>query len=234
MDENRRNETTVTYHHRDAQSDIAPSYTSTLFVQLQQLQKDLQVQYQNEKHELTTLNDRFRHFIDRVQKLEAANAKYLAQLANYRGPPPDFGGADIEWNERYLHLQSDLTAINHGMLDFGLEVEMYQLQAAIYQQLIDVEQQYKDDRHIKLEQELNQTSAALNSLRVSNAELGREVENLFTARDDAYKQYLRLTHEWSRLKKQSKEWDLNKQLLKNQIAFYKSLRSHAAQSVYNC
>ncbi|CAF3506013.1 unnamed protein product [Rotaria socialis] len=230
MDENNKNDNTVvTYQRRDVQLDPAPSYTSSLIVNLRQLQNDFQTQYQHDRHALNELNERLRHFVDRVQQLEAQNAKYNAQIISTRRPTPDLNGADIEWNERYLHLQSDLIAVSHGSIDFGLEVEMYQLQTAIYQQLIEVEQQWKDDRRSKLEQECNQTALALNSLRASNSDLGREVETFSAARNDASQKYLRLTQDWSRMKKQSKEWALNMQMLKNQVAFYKNLRSHSTR-----
>ncbi|CAF1596034.1 unnamed protein product [Rotaria sp. Silwood1] len=229
MDENNKNENIVaTYHRRDVHFDSTPSYTSSLFVHLRQLQNDFQTQYQHEKHALNELNERLRHFVDRVQHLEAQNAKYIAQIASY-GLTSGFSEADIELNGRYLHLQSDLIAASHGSIDFGLEVEMYQLQSAIYQQLIDTEKEWKDERRLKLEQEYNQSSVILNSLRASNSDLGRQVESLYAARDDAYQKYLRLTHDWSNMKKQSKEWALNMQLLKNQIAFYKNLRSHSTR-----
>ncbi|CAF2952940.1 unnamed protein product [Rotaria sp. Silwood2] len=230
MDENNKNENIIaTYHRRDVHFDSTPSYTSSLFVHLRQLQTDFQSQYQHEKHALNELNERLRHFVDRVQQLETQNAKYITQIVNFRRPASDFSGADLEWNERYLHIQSDLMAVSHGSIDFGLEIEMYQLQSAIYQQLIDLEKEWKDERRLKLEQEYNQSSLSLNSLRASNTELGREVESLYVARDDAYQKYLRLTHDWSHMKKQSKEWALNMQLLKNQIAFYKNLRSHSTR-----
>ncbi|CAF0979880.1 unnamed protein product [Rotaria sordida] len=230
MDENKKNENIVaTYHRRDVQFDSAPSYTSSLVVHLRQLQQDFQTQHQHEKHALNELNERLRHFIDRVQHLEAQNAKYITQIVNFRRARSDFSGADIEWNERYLHLQSDLIAASHGSIDFGLEIEMYQLQTAIYQQLIGLEHEWKDERRSKLEQELNQSSLTLNSVRASNSELGREVESLYAARNDTYQKYLRLTQDWSHMKRQSKEWALNMQLLKNQIAFYKNLRSHSTR-----
>ncbi|CAF0998548.1 unnamed protein product [Rotaria sordida] len=232
MDENKKNENIVaTYHRRDVQFDSAPSYTSSLVVHLRQLQQDFQTQHQHEKHALNELNERLRHFIDRVQHLEAQNAKYITQIVNFRRARSDSSGADIEWNERYLHLQSDLIAASHGSIDCGLEIEMYQLQTAIYQQLIGLEQEWKDDRRSKLEQELNQSSLTLNSVRASNSELGREVESLYAARNDTYQKYLRLTQDWSHMKRQSKEWALNMQLLKNQIAFYKNLRSHSTREV---
>ncbi|CAF3615629.1 unnamed protein product [Rotaria sordida] len=184
MDENKKNENIVaTYHRRDVQFDSAPSYTSSLVVHLRQLQQDFQTQHQHEKHALNELNERLRHFIDRVQHLEAQNAKYITQIVNFRRARSDFSGADIEWNERYLHLQSDLIAASHGSIDFGLEIEMYQLQTAIYQQLIGLEHEWKDERRSKLEQELNQSSLTLNSVRASNSELGREVESLYAARE---------------------------------------------------
>lgn len=231
MDENKNDSTVASYHRRDVHFDSTPSYTSSLIVHLRQLQNDFQTQYQHEKHALNELNERLRHFVERVQQLEEQNAKYISQILNIRRATPDVSSADIEWNERYLHLQSDLIAVSHGSIDFGLEVEMYQLQSAIYQQLIQVEQQWRDERQSKLQEESNQTSLTLDNLLTSNSELGREVESLYAAREDAYQKYLKLTQEWSRMKKQSQEWALNMQLLKNQVAFYKSLRSHSTRSV---
>ena len=217
--------------HRVANFDTTPSYTSSIFVNIQQLQGDLQVQHHHEKHALTELNQRLRRFIDRMQQLEAQNANYVAQIISLRDSSYDLGDRHSEWNNFYLKLQSDLFALSHDNIDFELEVEMYPLQIATYQGLINVEQHWKNEQHLKLEQELNQSSLTLNNLRGSKTGLETEVKNLYGARDDAYQRYLRLTYDWSRVKKLTKEWEFNVQLLKKQISFYNNLRSYSGWSI---
>ena len=228
---NRNDNALEIYGHRDVHLETMPAYTSSLFIRLRQLQNEIHEHYKQEKYEMNELNERFRHFVDRVQQLEEQNARYITQIVNIQRSLPDASDMDIEWKERYLHLQSDLAAANRENIDFGLEMEMFQLQSTIYQQLIDVEQRWKDARRLKLEQELNQSSLALNSLRGSNSDLGREVESLYAAREDAYQQYLIMTRDWTQMKKRAKEWEFNLQLLKKQISFYENLRSYTAQSV---
>ncbi|CAF1562512.1 unnamed protein product, partial [Adineta steineri] len=55
-------------------------HTSSLFINIQQLQTGIQVQHQHEKESLNELNQRFHHFIDRVRLLESQNLKYRTEL----------------------------------------------------------------------------------------------------------------------------------------------------------
>lgn len=230
MDESTKNDTAVTtYRRRDVNFELIPSFTSYLFVHLRQLQNDYQVQYQHDKHAINELNERLRHFVERVQQLEAQNERYITQIINFKRSSGELHSTDVEWNQHFLRLQSDLMTASQGSIDFDLEIELYQLQTAIYQQLIEIEQKSKDERVLKLEQEVKQSSSTLTSLRTSNSDLGREVEGLYTARDDAYQKYLKLTQDWSQMRRRCKEWELSKELLKNQITFYKNLRSHSTR-----
>ncbi|CAF1231078.1 unnamed protein product, partial [Didymodactylos carnosus] len=227
--DNKNNNSIVTYHRRDAHSDSNVYYTSSAVINIQQVQTDLHAQHQHEKHALADLNQRLRLFVDRAQQLEAQNSKYIAQLANFRRQPSGISNIDAQSTERYVHLQSDLTTISYAKVDYEFDFEVFQMQIGIYQQLIDVEQQWKDDGRLKLEQELKQLGSVLITLRTSYAELGREVESLSATREDIFKQYLRLIHDWCSMKKQRKRWDLSLQTLKSHIVFYKNLRSYSVR-----
>ena len=206
-------------------------YTSSLIVNLQQLQTDLHAQYQQEKSSLTELNRNFRQFIEHVQTLESQNSKYIAQLADLRRQAPHSTGVDDQWNQSYLHLQADLMKLSRIKVDHEMEFEMFQMQVGIYRQLIEVEQQRKDDQRVKLEQELKQSSSSLNTIRKSYAEAEQEVERLSASRLDLTNKYLKLTHDWHSVKKQGNEWQMSTQSLKASIQFYKNLRSSAGRSV---
>jgi chromosome segregation ATPase len=222
------NSTIAVYH---GQFDYSVSFTSSLVVHLRHLHTSLHAQHQHEKSALVELNERFRHFVEHVHQLEAQNTKYLSQLGQYQYQSSGSASVSTEVKEHYLHIQSDLTAVTFGKVDFELEFEMFHLQAAIYQQLIDTEQQWKDERRLKLEQELSQISSTANTLRTSYAEVSREVERLYKARADSSQQYLSLTSEWCRVKKTTKQWQLSLQTLKSHLAFYKNLSSYSVRSV---
>lgn len=201
---------------------------SKILSNIRQLQTEFQVQYQHDKKAMTELNHRFRLLLDHVQLLESQKEKYLIQIANLRqlSGLSDF---HIKWNEDYLHLQSDLTTINSANIDSEFAFELSQLQIGIYQQLIDIEQQWKNDPQSKLQEELNQSTNILISLRTSYGNMEQEIANLYQTRENTFKQYLKITQDWCQMKKQQKKWEITKDILKNQIACYKNLRSYSLQ-----
>jgi hypothetical protein len=220
----------ATWQYRPLHLNYTIHNISSVFVDIQQLQTDLSAQHQHEKHLLIEVNQRFRIFLDRVQQLELQNAKYVALLANFRRQPSNIiSSINTEFDEHYLHLQSDLTTVKYGKVDYEFEFELFRLQVGIYKQLIGIEQEWKDERRLKLEHELNQSSSAVINVRTSYAELEREIESLHAAREDTYQQYLTLTHDWCRSKKQTNEQQLSVQALKNQMVFYKDLRSYSVR-----
>ena len=227
----RNNGAVVSYNFPAVSVASTTMYTSSLIVNLQQLQTDLHAQYQQEKNTLTELNRHFRLFIEHVQGLESQNSKYISLLVDLRRQTPHTAGFDDQWSHSYLHLQAELTKMSRSKGDHDLEVELFQMQIGIYRQLIDVEQQRKDDQRVKLEQELKQSSSALNTLRKSYTEAEQEVERLSAARLDLSNKYLRLTHDWHNVKKQGNEWQLSTQSLKACIQFYKNLRSSSGRYV---
>lgn len=227
VQETSSNRSVVTYQTQNVAFPPTVSYTSSLIVNLQQLQTNLHSQYQYEKNALSELNKHFRLFLEHVQHLESQNASYIQQLADLRRQAPNFNYADAQWSQSYLHFQSDLAKVNKAKLDYDFEIEAYDLQAKIYRQLFDVEQQWKDDRKLKLEQVLKNSSSELNVLRGSFADTEKEVERLSLAYGDMISKYIRLSKEWTDVRRQTKEWEFNSQMLKNHIMFYKSIRSSA-------
>jgi chromosome segregation ATPase len=197
-------------------------------VNIRQLQTDLQTQYQYEKDALTELNQRFHLFVDRIQLLQSQNLKYRTAIDDIRR---EFSGisssSDVQWEENYFSLKTNLSTVRYAIIDYQWDFELYQLQIGIYQQLIEIEQQPKNKRISMLEEELKQSAAVLNSLRISYEELQQTVENLHVESENLFKQYLTLTHDWCHAKKTRKNWDLSMETLKSYIVFYKNLRSYS-------
>ncbi len=210
------------YQYQAVQVNYTVYGISSVFSNVQQLQTELSARYQREKHALTELNQRFRVFVDRVQQLESENAKYIALLTGYQ---PTIRIIGTESEECYLGVQSDLMTANYQKVDYDLEFELFQLQIGTYKQWIN----WKDEQRLKFEQELNQSSSVLTNLRTSYAELGREVESVHAALKNTFQKHLRVTHDWCQSKKQTIASQLSVQALKNQIVFYKNLRSYLVQ-----
>ncbi|CAF0868179.1 unnamed protein product [Adineta ricciae] len=220
----------VTYRRNDPLGS-AIHYTSSIFVNIQQLQHALVAQHQHEKEALNELNHRLAGFVDRVQLLESQNAKYTTDVAELRRQSSGYSGIDVQWNERYLNMKSDLSSLHFSKADCESDFEWYQLQIGIYQQLIDAEQQWRDKRLMKLDHELKQIGSDLSVLRTSYADLERTAANQYGERDNVFKQYLSLTHDWCNMNKQRKRWNMSIDTLKSYIAFYKRIRSHSTRNV---
>lgn len=199
-------------------------HTSSIVINLRQLQTDLQVQHQHEKDALNELNQRLQIFNDRIQSLQSQNSKYLVAIADLRRQFSGVSTTDIE--ENYFSSKSNFSSVYSTKIDYELDFELYRLQADIYQRLIEIEQQSKDKRILKLEEELKQSKSTLLNLRTSYDQLQKGVENLYADNGDLVNQYLALTHEWCNMRKQRKKWDLSMETLKSYIGFYRNLRSH--------
>lgn len=225
------NNSVVAYYAPPLSLSSAVSYTSSLIVHLQQLQQELHQQYQHEKQTLSELNRQFHLFIQRVQQLEAQNGKYLVQIGELRRQMPNYVGIDDHSSQSYLHFQSDLMAANRTRADYEFELDLSQIEMAIYRQLIEAELSGKDQQKAKLEQELKQTANSLNTLKISYGEMEQELGRTFSAREDANQRYLRMSRELCQLKKQNREEQLNIQTMKNFTRFYQSLRSSSGRSV---
>ncbi|CAF1675345.1 unnamed protein product, partial [Adineta ricciae] len=222
--------TALVSYRRNAHFGSSVQYTSSIVINLRRLQNDLKTQHEHEREALNELNQRFSVFVDRVQALESQNSKYRSELANLRRTSSGDSGIDLQWNERYFSARSDLTALHHATLDCESDLDWYHAQVGIYQQLIDTEQQWRDKRLAKLEQELKQAAAELNTLRLSYTDLERLSINQYGERDEVFKQYLAVSYDLCNVKKQRKKWNLNLETLKNYIAFYKNIRSFSAKS----
>lgn len=224
----KKNYSVTRYHNRDAHGKSTGYDKWSIVINVRQLQADIYAQYQREKNELTELNQRFYHIIDRVYQLESLNSKYLAQIADFRQKSFGYSGIDVvQGNEQYLYLHSDLTTMSFAKVDYDVDVELFQLQTGIYAQLIDGEQQWQGKERLKLEQELSRAASTLLTLRTSYATLGQEIESLYATRGDTFKQYLQVTHSWCNVKKQRKQSDWSLQALKQNIVFYKSISSYS-------
>jgi chromosome segregation ATPase len=225
-DNNNDNNATVAYQ-RSTHFGATVQSTSSVVINIRQLQTDLQTQHQHDKDALIELNQRFQLFIDRIQSLQSENLKYLTTIADIRRQFSGISSTDVQWEESYFTSKSNLSSVYHAKVDYEWDFELFQLQIEIYRQLIEIEQQSKDKRILMLEDELKQSASMLITLRTSYEALQRNVENLHVESEDLYKQYLILTHDWCNVKKQRKKWDLSIETLKSYIGFYKNLRSYS-------
>jgi hypothetical protein len=223
------NNSLVSYNRRNVHLGSNVLYKSSVVLNLRQLQTDLQAQHQHEKVALNELNQRFHLFVDRTHLLQAQNSKYLAEIVNYRRQSSGFSSNDFQWTEHHHSQKSDLTTLCNAKVDCESDFDLFQLHIGIYQQLIDVEQHWKDKRYLKLEQELKHSASDLHTLRISCTELERQIESLYAERTDIFNQYLTVTHDWCLVKKQRKKWYLNVETLKSYVGFYKNLRSHSVR-----
>jgi chromosome segregation ATPase len=223
IDEGNNNDS-MTAYQRNTHFGSAIQYTSSIVVNLRQLQTDLQSQHQHDKDTLNELNQRFQIFIDRIQTLQSQNSKYLLAIAELRRQFTGVSTSDIEQN--YSSSRTNFSSIYSTKIDYESDYELFRFQSDIYQRLIEIEQQSKDRRIVKLEEELKQSKSILINTRTSYEQLQKEIENIYADNADLTKQYLALTHEWCSMRKQRKKWDLSMETLKSYVGFYRNLRSN--------
>jgi len=214
----------ISTYQRNTYFGTVVQHTSSIKVDIRQVQTELQTQHQHEKDSLNQLNQRFHLFIDRIQSLQVQNAKYLAAIADIRGQYSGISTTSEE--ESFLSIRSNFSSISHAKIDYEWDFELFQLQIGIYQQLIELEQQSRDKRILMLEEELKKSASALISLRSSYEQTQQVVENLHGESGDLVQQYLLLTRDWCNMRKQRKKWDLSMETLRSYIGFYKNLRSN--------
>jgi hypothetical protein len=219
----------VVAYRRNVHFGSTVKYTSSIVINIRQLRTDLHTQHQHEKEALTGLNQRFRLFVDHVHQLESKNKSYLTELANARRQSSGVHTIDTQSYERYLSVKANLAKGRNANVDYEFDFEWFQLQCGIYQQLIDEDQQWKDQRCMKLEQELKQLTSDSIIIRKSYADLESVVKSQYVERKNMFNQYLALTHDWVNVRKQRKKWHLSVEGLKHYIGFYKNVRSHSVQ-----
>ncbi|CAF3818867.1 unnamed protein product [Rotaria sp. Silwood1] len=223
------NNSDVTDHRRDLESQSTVHCPFIPSVNYQQLQIDLRAQREHEKDTLNELNQRLKLFTERVQLLQSDNSKYLTDISNLRQNLSGLSNIDVTWDERYLSLNSSCSTLTNDKINFNSDFEMYQLQIGIYQTLIEIQQDSKNKRIFALEEELKQSASQLTSLRLSYTNLGRDIEDNYNERDNLLKQYLSLTHDFAKLIKQRQQLNLSVETLKRHISFYKNLSSYSVR-----
>lgn len=211
--------TTPSTYQRHTHFGSLVQQTSSVVINFQKLQDDLQTQYQHDKHTLNELNQRFQIFIDRIQHLQTQNSEYINAIANLRRQLSSIG-VSTEFEESFFSLKANLQSAQEFNADFEWDYELFQLQISIYKKLLEIEQQSKDQRMIQLENELKQSFSTLNHLRSSYEQMA----SVYSEGDQLFKQYLALTQDWCNVKKQKTRSDLNLQIIKSYISFYKNLR----------
>ena len=224
---NEGNNSAVADNRRDANFGSSVQFTSSVVINLRKLQSELNSQHQHDKSALTELNQRFHLFVDRVHHLQTQNSQYLATIAELKRRISGDSHFDVQWDERYFSMRSDVLVVQDGRLDYIWDYEMFQLQIAIYRQLIELEQQWKSKQSSVLEDELKQSASALVTIRSSYGEVQRSVEGLRLECDNLFKHYMSLTQDWSSIKKKRNKWELSLETLKSSIAFYKNISSYS-------
>ncbi|CAF1139651.1 unnamed protein product [Adineta ricciae] len=220
QDEKEDDSSIDTYQCQVASLDYTVNYISSAFTNVQELQTEFSTQYQHEKYTLTELNKRLQAFVDYVQQLESENAKYIELLANCR---PDNCIIDTASEQCYLGVQSNLMQINQEKVNYDLEFELSQLQIGTYKHVFN----WKDERRLKLEQELNQSSSTLADLRTAYGDMERQVDSVCAIWKNTFQQHLTIIHDWCQSKKETFALLLRTQALKNQMAFYKEFVSYS-------
>ena len=210
-------------------SEYTPQYISSMTVNLRQLQTSLTEQHQHEKETSIGLNESLGLLLRRVQSLQTQNTKYLDQIVDFYRQSSGISNYESDWSEQHTRLYSNFSSASNENIDHEFNYELFRLQTEIYQKLIDAEQQSKDNRCLKLEQELQQLTSALAGIKTSHADKQQEVQLLISQRQKLVDQYLNLTYAFSNARKQRKQWNLRDVTLKSQIEFYKSLRTYTQQ-----
>ncbi|CAF1616558.1 unnamed protein product, partial [Adineta ricciae] len=191
-----------------------------MFMNIEEIKTICNAQHENEKHKFNQLNDRLNLLIDHVKRLELQNAEYTEKLALLRQE-----SFDVEFDERYIQLETDLKTANYKKIDHEFEYQRFQIHSDIYQQLMYAKTEFQKQKQIKLQEELNQSSCTLTGLRKSYTELENQIKTDHTERDNILQQYLQVTTDWGHCKKQTSQVKINIQTLKNQHVFYKNIHS---------
>ncbi|CAF4771230.1 unnamed protein product, partial [Rotaria sp. Silwood2] len=113
-----------------------------------------------------------------------------------------FNNIDVLWDEHYQSLHFNCITLNNEKIHFNSDIEMYQLQIELYETLIEIQQDSRDKRIFALEEELKQSTSQITTLRSSNTNLERDIQENYGERDTLLKQCLSSTHQFANLIKQ--------------------------------
>ncbi|CAF3572357.1 unnamed protein product [Rotaria sp. Silwood1] len=214
-----------TYRPLAEYSDEVAHYISSTFNEIQQFKTDLNTKYQHEKHALTELNELLRCMIDDVERLESQNSQHVTKLVDLRQQSSSISVLNKQ-NDEYNRIQADIITVNYDTVGYESELELFQLQIKLYQGMIEAEKQSTGNYILKLEEESNQSASTLINLRTSYVEMEQKIASFRSTCKDTFQQYMRLTNDWSLLKKQIHELKIKVQIMKTQIKFFKTLHSY--------
>ncbi|CAF1254177.1 unnamed protein product [Rotaria magnacalcarata] len=215
---------TAIYQPIEKLSNYQFHYMSPLLVKMEQMKTNFSTDHQYEKYSLTELNQRFRYMLDHIHRLETERSKYIDKLAELRHKA-FIASINGKEKQQLTLLKADVVDINCAKLDCESDVEFFQLQTQMYQQVTQVGQQSIEQERLKLEHEVNQSTSALASLRSSYAAMEHTIETLRTAFRDTIKQYTMVAKNLSVVKKQTKALRFSLQIGKIEIQFSKALYS---------
>ncbi|CAF3318205.1 unnamed protein product [Rotaria socialis] len=214
----------VAYRPIEKLSNYQFYYISPLSVKMEQLKTSFSTDYQHEKYSLTELNQRFRYMLDHIHRLEMERSKYIAKVAELRQKSV-MASINGKEKQQLALLKADVTKINYAKFDCESEVELFELQTQMYQQMAQIGQQSIEQERLKFEHEVNQSTSALASLRASYAAMERTVGTLRTTFRDTIKQYTVVAKDLAVVKKQARALQFSLQMGKLEIKFSKALYS---------
>ncbi|CAF3435661.1 unnamed protein product [Rotaria socialis] len=220
-EENAKNSNSnITYRPLGDDSRYVVRYISSSFVRIQQLKTDFNAQHQHEKGALIELNDKLRLMVDCAQQLESQNSKYITQLADLRRSL--LASANSKENDQHSRLQADIMQVHHDKVAYESEIEIFQLQGHIYQQMIQVQEQLIGEDRLKLERVLNQSASTLAELRASCVEWEKNIGSFRATREDTFQKYMALAKDWCLMKKRTNEYKISLEMMKIKIQFSKT------------
>ncbi|CAF2051323.1 unnamed protein product [Rotaria magnacalcarata] len=214
----------VEYNRIEKHSNYMVYNIMPTFVKMEQLKTMYNADHQHELHALTELNERFRSMLDYIYHLETQNSKYVSKLIELRRRA-FLDSVNGRQSTELTDMHADVMEVSYAKINYESELELFQVQSKMYQQMAQFGQHSIDQRRVNLEQELNQSGSALANLRTSYALMEQTVAGLRANLKDTLRQYMSLTKEWSSLKKQTKELKCSLQMINIQIQFSKTIYS---------
>lgn len=212
----------VAYRSLEKQSHCLSNYISPLFAKVEQLKTSYNEDQQHEKVALVELNQRFSPMLVKLYRLETQNSKFMAEIDELRRQEFIKSINGKEAFELY-RLEGDVRRLNYDKVGYESDIERFQLQVEVYHKLDFLQQNATNEKRLKLEQELSQSSTTLAELCKSYATSEQHLESLRKALKDHLRMFMTSTEEWSTLRRKTKELKFDIKMVNVQIQFFKSV-----------
>ena len=196
-------------------------YVSPALTKIEELETILTKEHKREECSLKELNKKFRHMIDHVRQLESQNAKYMVKVADLRRQA-FITNTTCKKSCEVKHMHADVLRVNYDTVRFEAEVEYFEMESQIYQQV----GQFEPRSVVKLQQELKESAANLAQIRKQYAVLEQQVANERATCRNTMHQYMTLAKDLTVIRKQTKELKFSMQLVKYQTDFSRTIYSY--------